>query len=166
MIHGETLRQFEADLERLRLCCLLCRVADRPFDHRGTSCGRRWPWINAKKKALQACKKEGKRWMEDYTACFMCYLPQAICRRADSEAVVEDGVGESGSECRFRDMVIPLCYGAFFGFASRALIKKHFSQAFRNVDDYMRWLGTSATLGDTQCVQAICVAAVLLTSFR
>lgn len=39
MIHGETLRQFEADLERLRLCCLLCRVADRPFDHRGTSCG-------------------------------------------------------------------------------------------------------------------------------
>lgn len=90
--------------------------------------------------------------MEDYTACFMCYLPQAIRRRADSEAVVEDGVGESGPECRFRDMVIPLCYGAFFGFASRALIKKHFSQAFRNVDDYMRWLGTSATLGDTQCV--------------
>ncbi|EFZ03297.2 tlh3 [Metarhizium robertsii ARSEF 23] len=167
-VHNEVLRRFEEDLEIMRGCCLLCRVREgRPFDHSATSCGHRWPWIKAKKKVIQACEKEGKQWMEDFTACFMCYLPQTICRRADPEA--EPGVdGEEGlRECRFRDMIMPLCYGAFFQAGLRALIKKHFPhQTFRDVDEYMRWLGKSATLGDIECVQAVSVAAKLLDEFR
>lgn len=167
MVHSETRARFEADLEVMRTCCLLCRVeGGRPFDHSATTCGRRWPWINAKKKVFQACTKEGKPWMEDYTACFRCYLPQTICSRADTEKEAEDGGMESSLECRFRDSVLPLCYGAFFRAGPRALIKKHFPRTFANIDDYMRWLGTSATLGDMPCVQAVCVAAILLAELR
>lgn len=100
----------------------------------------------------------------------MCYLPQTICRRADPEAKPGvDGVdGEEGlRECRFRDMIMPLCYGAFFQAGLRALIKKHFPhQTFRDINEYMRWLGKSATLGDIECVQAVSIAAKLLDEFR
>jgi hypothetical protein len=59
-------------------------------------------------------------------------------------------------------MVMPLCYGASFQAWSRALIEKRFSRTFRDIDDYMLWLGTSGTLGGGSCVQAVCVAAALL----
>lgn len=102
--------------------------------------------------------------MEDYTACFMCYLPQTICPRADPEARADDS-SKKEKECRFRDMVMPLCYGAFFQKGPRARIKKHFPRTFSNVDEYMRWLGKATTFGDAPCAQVVCVAAVLLAGF-
>lgn len=166
MVHDDILSRFEAGLETMRGCCLLCRVeGGRPFDHSATTCSRRWPWINAKTRVMRLCKKEGKPWMTDFTACFMCYLPQTICRRADPE--MEDGdEEEKKKECRFRDMIVPLCYGAFYRSGPRALIKKHFPRSFRNIEDYMRWLSESAILGGTLCVQAICVAVILLAEFE
>jgi hypothetical protein len=95
----------------------------------------------------------------------MCYLPQTICRRADPE-MEDGGEEEKKTECRFRDMIVPLCYGAFYRSGPRALIKKHSPRSFRNIEDYMRWLGESAILGGTPCVQAICVAAILLAEFE
>ena len=166
-LHGETVRRFEADLEMMRSCCLLCRIeGGRPFNHAAGTCSRRWPWINAKKKVLQACKKEGRPWLQDFTACFMCYLPQTICRRADPEAQDEEGSDHGGGngkqECRFRDMLLPLCYGAFWHTGPRALIKKHFPRSFRNSNEYIQWLGGLAMLGKVNCIQAVCVAAMLL----
>ena len=60
---------------------------------------------------------------------------------------------------------MPLCYGAFYQSGPRALIKKHFPRSFRDVDDYMRWLGESTSLASTLCVRAIRVAEVLLGEF-
>ncbi|KAJ9130107.1 DEAD/DEAH box helicase [Pleurostoma richardsiae] len=165
MVQEDILGRFEADLETMRGCCLLCRVqGGRPFDdHRATSCSRRWSWIKAKTAVMRSCERDGRPWMADFAACFWCYLPQTICRRADPEAE-EDGE-EAEKECRFRDMVMPLCYGAFYRPGPRALVKERFRQSFRDIDDYMRWLGQSATLGGVPCVQAVCVAAVLLAEF-
>lgn len=42
MVHDDILSRFEADLETMRGCCLLCRVeGGRPFDHSATTCSRR-----------------------------------------------------------------------------------------------------------------------------
>ncbi|KAI6777598.1 uncharacterized protein J7T54_003332, partial [Emericellopsis cladophorae] len=162
MLDEEAVRRFETRLEASRGSCLLCRVeGGRPFDHAAATCPRRWPWIRAKAKTLQACRDAGRPWIAQFAACYRCYMPQLICTMADPEAratAEEDGVGE----CRFRDMVMPLCYGAFFRAGPRALIKKHFPRAFKNIDDYMHWLGESSELGGAPCVQAARVADVLL----
>ncbi|KAI6777557.1 uncharacterized protein J7T54_004107, partial [Emericellopsis cladophorae] len=156
----ETLGRFEARLEAMRGCCLLCRIeGGRPFDHAAATCGRRWPWIRAKEKTIRACRDEGKPWMAKFTACFRCYMPQALCTMADPDARATQ---DSANECRFRDIVMPLCYGAFFRAGPRALIKKHSPRAFRNIDDYMRWLGEPSELGGTLCVQAVRIADILL----
>ncbi|OAQ57815.2 DEAD/DEAH box helicase domain-containing protein [Pochonia chlamydosporia 170] len=167
MLEDEVVRRLETDSEIMRQCCLICRVqGGRPFDHSAATCGRRWPWINAKSKTLQSCKRRGKPWMAKFSACFMCYLPQTICPRADSEAKEANNDEKSMMACKYRDMVMPLCYAAFFQMWSRALIKSKFPRTFRNIDDYMLWLGTSATLGGNPCVQAVCVAAALLAELR
>lgn len=164
-IQEEIIIRFEADMELMRGYCLLCRVERRPFDHAAASCSRRRQWINAKAVAIRSCKQRGRPWMPDYAVCFLCYMPQTICRRADPEGVGNKAHnGDKGTkelECRFRDMIIPLCYGAFFQVGPRALITKHFGQ-FRNIEKYMWWLGEAASLGRTTCVQANCVAARLL----
>ena len=111
-VDEEELRMFEAYLEAMRGCCLLCRVeGGRPFEHVAKGCSRRWPWIKAKEKTMRACKEEGKPWMAKFTACFVCYLPQTMCSRADPEARAEHA---GLDECRFRDMIMPLYYGAFY----------------------------------------------------
>ncbi|EAQ91762.1 hypothetical protein CHGG_03697 [Chaetomium globosum CBS 148.51] len=160
-LDDEVLRRFEASLEAMRGCCLLCRVeGGKPFDHGAAACSRRRLWIGAKAKTIRTCADEGKPWMAKFTACFICYLPQTICSRADPGARAEDG--DSADTCRFRDMIMPLCYGAFFRAGPRGLIKKHFPRRFRDIDDYMRWLGEPTELGRTPCIQAIRVAEMLL----
>lgn len=78
--------------------------------------------------------------MADYTACFMCCLPQTICSRADPEANGEMDPARQGKHiagCRFADMVMPLCYGAFFSPGPRAFLNKHSLGRFRDEADYM-----------------------------
>lgn len=103
--------------------------------------------------------------MADFTACFMCYLPQAICRRADPEAEEELGSGAGADGCWYRDMIMPLCVGAFMAPGPRALIQSYFSRRYRNMDEYMRWLGEESEIGGAVCVQAVRVSAVLLSEF-
>jgi hypothetical protein len=114
IVHNDILSRFEADLEIMCSCCLLCRVeGGRLFDYSATTYSRRWLWINAKARVMRLYKKEGKPWMADFTAYFMCYLLQTICRRADPE-MEDSGEEEKKMECRFRDMIVLLCYGAFY----------------------------------------------------
>jgi superfamily II DNA or RNA helicase len=158
MLDEELLTRFRADLEAMSGCCLLCRVKGRaPFDHKADKCSQRSSWQNAKRKTLQLCKKEGKQWMAAYTACFLCYLPQTMCSRADPES--------ESSTCPFPDMVLPLCYGAFFASASRAFLNQH-ARRFLNETDYMLWLGEPTTFGGVSCIQAVRVAALILAEFE
>lgn len=161
MLDEDLHEHFKKDLQTMRGCCLLCRIKDknRPFDHDPARCKEFRLWQNAKTRVLAACKKEGKKWMADYTACFMCYLPQTICRRPDPPAL---SAANQNMRCEFPDMVMPICYGAFYAVGSRAIINKYSGRKFRNEAEYMRWLGNATTFAGSACTQAARVAALLL----
>lgn len=154
-VYDEELSQYERDLEIMVGCCLYCRVEGKPFEHAAAACARRHNWIRAKQKALRECQGKGKEWMDRYAVCWICYQPQGICRAADPEY---DGDGS----CRFPDMVMPLCFGAFGRPGRTKWFLKHFNQTFKTCHEYMLWLGKTTSLGGSRCVQANCVAALLL----
>lgn len=155
-VRDEILERYERDLEIMRGCCLYCRVEGKPFDHPVLHCPRRMHWIRAKQQALRTRKQEGREWIEDYVVCWKCYQPQEICRVADPEV-------EDETECRFPDMVMPLCYGAYCRAGRTEWFERHFQRQFRNTHEYMLWLGETASLAGNKCIQANCVAALLLT---
>ncbi len=165
MIDDDLIERFVLDLRAMSGCCLLCRIKDksRPFDHAPDTCSQRWGWQKAKSRVLAACRKEGGRWMADYTACFFCFLPQTICSRADTAASAV-GVEGKGS-CEFRDMLLPLCFGAFYAVGPRTLIRKYSGRHFRDEGDYMRWLGDSTTFAGELCTHMTRLAALLLAEY-
>jgi hypothetical protein len=153
------LSQYERDLETMKGCCLCCRAEGKPFEHTTAACARRFNWIQAKKKALQDCQSKNKEWMEHYAVCWICYQPQEICRVADPEY-------EGDKLCRYPDMVMPLCFGAFSRPGRTQWFLKHFKQSFKTYHEYMLWLGKDASLGGSRCVNANRVAALLLGEFE
>ncbi|KAI5458862.1 P-loop containing nucleoside triphosphate hydrolase protein [Mariannaea sp. PMI_226] len=154
-IGDEELSRYERDLETMLGCCLYCRIERRQFEHTATACSRRHNWIRAKQSALNACKSQNKEWMAKYAVCWKCYQPQEICRAADPEVIGK-------RICRFPDMVIPLCYGAFYRPGRTKWFLGHFKRTFNTCHEYMLWLGEPGLLGTSKCVQANCVAALLL----
>jgi superfamily II DNA or RNA helicase len=151
--------QYERDLEIMKGCCLYCRVEGKPFEHTAAACARRFDWIQAKKKALQDCQRRKKKWMDPHAVCWKCYQPQEICRAADPAY-------EGDKSCQYPDMVIPLCFGAFCRLGHTQWFLEHFYQSFKTCHDYMLWLGKGAYLGSSRCVNATCVAALLLGEFE
>jgi hypothetical protein len=87
-------------------------------------------------------------------ACWNCYQPQDICRAADPE--------HEETECRFPDMVMPLCYGVYKQVGGSDWLQKHFRRTFKTELEYMLWLGETASLQGNECIQANCVAALAL----
>jgi superfamily II DNA or RNA helicase len=153
-VQQEALDRLEAGLAALIGSCPLCRIGGRPFDHTAGTCSRRSEWVGAKRQALASCKKQGRPWMTRYTACFHCCMPQTICREADPEA-------RQGGGCRYRDLILPLCFGAFFHATLRAVITREF-RGFANIGEYMLWLGRPGELGGDPCVEGVRLAARLL----
>jgi hypothetical protein len=136
-------------------CCLYCRVECMPWEHRASSCSRRHDWIRAKKKALADCKGRKVEWMDRFSVCWRCYQPQEVCREADTAI-------QGAGECRYRDMIMPVCFGAFTRPDSGRWFEKNFGRSFKTVEEYMIWLGKAASLEGTRCVQANRVAAIIL----
>jgi Lhr-like helicase len=153
-LQDETLDRYERDLEIMKGCCLYCRIAVRPFDHLAHACPRRFDWIRAKTLAYETRKREGKDWIQRFTACWKCYQPQTVCRVADPE--------HEESRCRFPDMVMPLCYAVYFRRGRDAWLQRHFRRRFPSVLDYMLWLGEAGTMAGSECIQANCVALIAL----
>ena len=156
-MQNQVLNRYESDLQTMLGTCLSCRVQSRKFNHAPQTCSRRFSWIHAKNDAYQARKTEGKEWIERYVACWKCYQPQDLCRAADPD--------HEEVECRFPDMIMPLCYGVYHRPGGQEWLRKHFQQAFKTELAYMLWLGETASLSGTQCIQANCVAASALAEF-
>jgi hypothetical protein len=156
-VQDQALDRYGRDLEILKGTCLRCRAEGGRFDHAALQCPRRHQWMKAKKEAYQTQKKRGKEWIRRYTACWKCYQPQAICRVADPE--------HDESECRFPDMVMPLCYGVYARPDRDGWFNRHFRRTFGSEEEYMVWLGETASLGGTACIQANCVAAIAMAEF-
>ncbi|KAL5611084.1 hypothetical protein FOBRF1_007201 [Fusarium oxysporum] len=158
-VRDEELSRYERDLETMKGCCLYCRVEGKSFEHTVTACARRFDWIRAKQKALRDCQSKKKEWMDRHAVCWKCYQPQEICRAADPEY-------EGDNSCQYPDMVMPLCFGAFSRPGRTKWFLKHFNESFKTCQEYMLWLGKGASLGGSRCVNANCVAALLLGEFE
>jgi superfamily II DNA helicase RecQ len=153
-VQDQALDRYKQDLEAVAGTCLSCRMQGRRFNHTPCSCSRRFYWIRAKDEAYQARKSEGKEWIQRYVACWKCYQPQDICRVADPE--------HEEIECRFPDLVMPLCYGVYQRPGGQQWLQKHFGRSFATQLEYMLWLGETATLAGKECIQANCVAGQIL----
>lgn len=153
-VQDQVLDKYERDLEAMVGTCLYCRIEGRRFNHVAGKCSRRFRWIQAKNEAYQTQKSKNKEWIQRYVACWECYQPQDICRVADPE--------HEESECRFPDMVMPLCYGVYCRPGGQAWLQKHFQRGFGSELEYMIWLGQTASLRGNECIQANCVAALAL----
>lgn len=154
MVKERALDRYERDFETMVGTCLLCRAQERRFNHAPQACPRRWSWIRAKQAAIEARQKEGRPWIEKFIVCWTCYQPQDICRVADPAS--------EESECRFPDMVMPLCYGVFQRPGQRKWFKQHFKRVFKDEEEYMLWLGGVASLEGYRCIQANVVAALAM----
>jgi Lhr-like helicase len=153
-LKDQALDRYERDLEIMVGTCLSCRAQGRRFGHLPQSCSRRFYWIHAKNEAYQTRQREGREWIARYVACWDCYQPQDICRVADPE--------HTETECRFPDMVMPLCYGVYCRPGQDEWFRKHFQRTFETQEEYMLWLGETASLEGNECIQANCVAALAL----
>jgi hypothetical protein len=153
-VQDRVLDSYERDLEVMLGSCLYCRILSRKFDHAPGACSRRFHWIHAKNEAYQTRKREEKEWIQRYVACWNCYQPQDLCRAADPE--------HEETECRFPDMVMPLCYGVYRRPGGSDWLQKHFRRTFQTELEYMLWLGETASLKGNDCIQANCVAALAL----
>jgi len=155
-LQSQALGQYEQDLETLALLgsCSYCRVLGRDNSHLPQACPRRFEWIRAKRQTLRACKQSHKAWIQPYIVCWQCYQPQEICRVADPE--------HEESQCRFPDLVLPLCYGVYKRPGAGPWLQQHFRRSFTTELEYMQWLGETASLRGTRCIQANCVAAAIL----
>jgi hypothetical protein len=153
-IRDQVLDSYERDLEVMLGSCLYCRILGRRFNHEPGACSRRFHWIHAKNEAYQTRKREEKEWIQRYVACWKCYQPQDICRAADPE--------HEETECRFPDIVMPLCYGVWRRAGGSDWLQKHFRRTFQTELEYMVWLGETASLQGNECIQANCVTALAL----
>jgi superfamily II DNA or RNA helicase len=156
-IQDRVLEQYEHDLTIMQGLCLYCRAMSRSFEHSTSSCRQKWDWIRAKQDVLRRCKEEGKEWILEYVVCWTCFQPQSICRVADPQA------GED--KCRFPDMVMPLCYGMYVRPGGAAWIERHFGKSFLTVGEYLIWVGKTASLNGTECIQGNCIAAQAFSEF-
>jgi len=156
-VQEQIIEQYKHQLPLMAGCCKYCRPMNLDFEHRTGSCSRRWEWIQAKREILQECQRRNKEWISEYTACWRCYQPQGICRVADPAA--------DESECRYPDIVIPLCYGIYQMVGGARWVRKEFGVEFRSVQAYMMWLGEASLLGGMKCIQANRVVAAALSRF-
>ena len=157
-VKGETLDRYEQYLETFMRTCLYCRVMQRDFSHAPNQCSRRHEWIRVKDATYQLRRKEGKDWIPRYIVCWRCYQSQDICRVADPD--------HEESVCRFPDMVMPLCYGIYHRVGGKEWLQKHFGRSLEGgLEEYMLWLGEKASLKGNKCIQANCVAAVMMQQF-
>jgi hypothetical protein len=87
-------------------------------------------------------------------ACWNYYQPQDICRAADPE--------HKKTECRFPDMVMPLCYGVYKRAGGSNWLQKYFQRVFRTDLEYMLWLGKTTSLEGNECIRANYVVVLAL----
>ncbi|OAF54554.1 hypothetical protein VC83_09200 [Pseudogymnoascus destructans] len=125
----------ELHLELMVGHCLYCRTLQMSFSHTPNSCPKYLEYIKAKDNAKMT-RKHG------------------VCHRADPK--------HEDSECQFPAMVMPLHYGAFARPGAAGWVKRHFQRGFKDVPQYMAWLGEVASLEGNKCIQANCVAALPL----
>jgi len=154
------LARYREDLLVVHGSCLICRAGGDPWDHAFSTCHRRHGMISQRTQARRRYESKGQQWLRPYTACFWCFNPQAVCRRADLQARVEV------ETCGEKDAVLPLCYGIFESEQGGEWLHDRFGRHFQSIADYFDWLGEECLFGGGRAIQAVRVAAAGLADFH
>lgn len=149
------LSRYQEDLLAVQGTCLLCRGLDEPWDHALTTCRRRFDFFQARDRVKRQC--EGA-WIAAFQACYWCYNPQSVCPRADPASGCQS--------CVYADIVMPLCYGIFYGGGAEQWLLGQFQQRFRDVDEFLAWCGQATSFGGGKAIWAVRVAAAALIQFK
>lgn len=59
-----------------------------------------------------------------------------------------------------------VCYGVYERAGGDVWLERQFGRRFENEEEYMMWLGGSASLGGTKCIQANVVAGLALAELE
>lgn len=148
------LSQYQRGLVNMKGNCPLCRGLGERWDHHFATCHRRHQVFRARDDAARRHKELGTKWIQPYTACFRCFQPQVICKRADPERA-----GERQRECEHRDIVLPLCLGIFHSVDGQVWVKEQFGRQFTDLGKYVDWLGEESRLGNERATQGARVVA-------
>jgi superfamily II DNA helicase RecQ len=153
---GLELSRYQEDLLAVQGTCLLCRVFGDAWDHAFSTCWRRFEFFEARNRVKN--QDQGGPWITPYHACYWCYNPQAVCPRADPES--------SCQSCLYMDIVMPLCYGIFYGGKAEQWLEKQFQRTFTDVDEFLRWCGRATSFGGGKAILGVKVAAAALIQFE
>ena len=153
---GLELRRYQEDLLAVQGTCLLCRACDDGWDHAFSSCWRRFDLFEARNRVKG--QAAGGAWIAPYHACYWCYNPQAVCRRAEP--------GSDCTSCTYADIVMPLCYGIFHGSGGEEWLLEQFQQRFETIDEFLGWCGKATSFGGGKAIWAVRVTAAALVRFE
>jgi hypothetical protein len=64
------------------------------------------------------------------------------------------------------DIVMPLCYGIFYGGKAEQWLEKQFQRTFTDVDEFLRWCGRATSFGGGKAILGVKVAAAALIQFE
>jgi hypothetical protein len=150
------LSRYQEDLLAVQGTCLLCRASGDAWDHTFPTCWRRFEFFETRNRV----RNQGHRgpWIALYHACYWCYNPQAVCPRADPESGCQS--------CLYTDIVMPLCYGIFYGGSAQEWLFEQFQQRFDDIDEFLGWCGRSTNFGGGRAIWAVRVAAAALVQFE
>ncbi|KAM0714674.1 hypothetical protein Q7P37_003053 [Cladosporium fusiforme] len=151
------LAQYRLDLASVKGTCLLCRAVRQSWDHAFSTCPRRFEVFEERNKARRRHEGRGRKWLQAYTSCFWCLNPQSICQQAELG-------GRGGTDCEYRDVVLPLCFGVFESIEGPGWLHEQFERKFENIEDYFDWLGEESRFGGGSAIQAVRVAGLALGS--
>ncbi|OKO91810.1 hypothetical protein PENSUB_12978 [Penicillium subrubescens] len=143
-------------LETWRGVCMICyhlpRVASGQVGHArhglaGCVNPERFRFFDAKREAQSQGQGRGG-WFRQYSSCYRCFNPQAVC----------DRLGAGG--CQFRDLVMPSCWAVF---QNKSWVAQYLDTLGGGhvADDeagYMLWLGEEQEVFGEAASRAIAVA--------
>lgn len=163
---GRGLRRYVQGLERWAGRCVICwldPVGGWTDGKRGTGphsldeCRnpQKYRFFDAKRTATTTGRVPGRGeggsrqgWLADFTACFRCGNPQAICP------------AQGQGRCEYRDVVFPASWVMFqWGQWRTEKLRELAGREFEEEAEYMLWLGLETTMYGLQASNAMKVTA-------
>ena len=153
--------QYEMDeyvrgLSQIKGACVMCRILAPGSDwgHELTKCPRshRSMYLECKDAVLR--RSQGRGWMKNYTACYLCAQPQSICGGWDPKE-------RAGKGCDYRDLVMPAMWALWEG-EEREWIQSRLEVEVAGAEEVLIAAARVSQFGGVECVLGVKILAEML----
>jgi hypothetical protein len=153
--------QYEMDeyvrgLSQIKGGCVMCRILAPGSDwgHELAKCpwSHRSMYLRCKDAVLR--RSQGRGWMKNYTACYMCAQPQSICGGWDLKEKAEKG-------CDYRDLVMPAMWALWEG-EEREWIRSRLEVEVAGAEEVLIAAERASQFGGVECVLGVKILAEML----